>query len=48
MKPKAAFRFIGQACPGYVTGPFLALLQENGALLLLVVVVAVVCVCTNP
>lgn len=30
MKPKAAFRFIGHACPGYVTGPFLARLKETG------------------
>lgn len=35
MKPKAAFRFIGGACPDYVTAPFLAPLQETGTRLIL-------------
>ena len=30
LKPKQVFRFINQACAGYVTGPFLARLQETG------------------
>ena len=28
--PLQVFKFIARACPGYVTGPFLARLQEEG------------------
>lgn len=33
LKPKAAFRFVARACPGYATGPFLAHLKDAGAYL---------------
>lgn len=29
-KPKKTFRFIASCCPNYVTGQFLARLQESG------------------
>ena len=30
LKPKAAFRFVARACPGYATGPLLAHLKDAG------------------